>query len=723
MISYPIFRVMKRRAFITQTILLVALLSILTYRILLIGPPALEYLGLSPLVGSTSGCACLTETSLDSGAVPARAMELESGHSESCLLAEIPDADVLPALEVSKDADIQALSKLPVVLESGDKSDLLFPQITWFGQPQYENNHPWREVRYHVPSEFNSAGPLSLKLDCSRVEKNLGPPIFVRPLVHFYRSSAYSDLVSSLKHPGLLAVLVSCCAAALIILVIARARLESLSYGKFFLLLVALTVFVHLRFSPYLYWDEWHVLERLSLDGLGYAFTAHGEHFIPLFFFIYAVQVWLFGDLYVCYLLLSCLLLSTCGFLLSLLLERTVKCCGYEKPVTKASRILSIFYVLNSLHSEAMHWAFVQCVLLEEVLVILGLLAVLSFIKEGRVLALVLVSACCFLSPLSFANGFSLPLQIGLLFLAHSVCHSKWDRDYFGCCPQVLINWLKSGLALCAAIAIGTGSSALLYALNTKRVGHGISEANLWGHLDAVLRYVFVGTQLGTVLRGLSFWVGLALESPAQALSRFLPVGFSAEVTLASAGLGISLLLLLLGLLLLPKNRLWTLGIWSLGQLFMFSAMLLPALGRWQFGLVQSLSLRYQSLALIGLVIVLLPISLGMLNRQRTLTLTFNLLLWLVVSVQLWMGSRFDYFTGKGIANREFVGKLVLWKEALDASGPGNASQSYEGQATAIEGLYPVMPSELTPAKRPDDIYSTIKYLNGNRSTGCVVDK
>ena len=84
------------------------------------------------------------------------------------------------------------------------------------------------------------------------------------------------------------------------------------------------------------------------------------------------------------------------------------------------------------------------------------------------------------------------------------------------------------------------------------------------------------------------------------------------------------------------------------------------------------------------------------------------------IAAHLVLGVRFNYFTEKGIANRQFVAQLKDWNTLLREE-TGGKPVAYEGTGTKLAGKYPKLLDTVTPGRHPDDIYLTLHRLNPKR--------
>ncbi|MCC6220727.1 MAG: hypothetical protein IT291_05755 [Deltaproteobacteria bacterium] len=575
----------------------------------------------------------------------------------------------------------------------------------------------WKKFRVSLPEKF--AGEMfTIKI----IDSSLPNSILVRNRINFYKNALGIDLAESAVLRGaILAIVV----VMLVVLLISLRQFYFTCRFRFFGFLIfffVASVLVQMRPSVYFYWDEWHFMERLSQLGIKGAVYSHNEHFLPLFFLYYYFQTRLFSDSYLLYIICGLLIHALNAVLLLLLLSRINL---LSKPFVnvRAARLLSLLFLISGLHVEVLQWAFEQSILLFICVSLVSMLAALEFADSGKFRNLIALGLSGLLAPMLFGAGFIIPFQIAF------VCSLSG-----GASKQRLVR-IVAAVVVCA---VGSGFAGVAYYLNKEGAGHGIGDANMFGDPMAVLKYIFVATQLGTVLRGLGLFPTLERQAP-QKLFEILSIrtdALSPEVFIAYFGLAVSVALLVV-CAIEKEGRFDRIRLWVMGQLLMCSQLLLPALGRWQFGLVQSLYLRYQYGALIGLFVALLPAVSYLLSwvqcggalegDRKTARVPSNLVrnalhivLVFVMSTNVYIGlqccnvfvgAQSDNLTSRGKANRSFAFQLVEWNALLSSEGISSES-SYEGKGSSLAGNQPTMPEVLTPQRHPNHIFQVLKWLN-----------
>ena len=484
---------------------------------------------------------------------------------------------------------------------------------------------------------------------------------------------------------------------AFALLVLCRsAHFAGLSTAKLLLLFFVVSFGVHFRISAFLFWDEIYLLEQfMRRGGFSGVIYRHNEHFLPLFFSWFYAQCCLFGDSYSLMLLVSNIIHALNGVLLAALLERLIP----ERPgLRTAARITALLFLISGLHAETMQWAFEQCLLLAQTATFLAMLAAIEFVRSGQARFALGAAAATAIAPLLFANGFIAAPQIALLLvlISHPLLSNRQR--------------LLRTVTVLAVIGLATLIPIGLYLIFKKGVGSGIDNARPFEDLQKLFDYLLVGTQLGGVLRGLGLFPFFANTDPASLLTG----PDRPEPLLATWGFLASLALLTYSLWKRPRGEAFR--IWSLGQLIIITSMLLPAFGRWQYGMEQSLSLRYHYATIVGLAILLFPLLAGSalstnIQKRRAAPTLGAALLILYFAVQLKAGNNY-LVTPFGPTHRAYAAQLRDWNINLRALG---AVTSYEAAGTALEGQHPLHPHSFTSQRHPDEVYRALNWLDPER--------
>ena len=471
---------------------------------------------------------------------------------------------------------------------------------------------------------------------------------------------------------------------------------------------------VHFRADAFFYFDEWHVIMRFRELGSAAFFASHNEHFLPLFFFLFYLETILFADRYALYLILSLAVHTSNALLLSSLLSRLG---GSSAQARTIARILSLFYLVSSLHAEVLHWAFIVAVLFCQTATLICLNSAWDFVADGKPRQAVIAFWAVFLAPLLFGNGFVLPGQMaGLALLA----------VFFAQPGQTTLETrLKRLSQLILGSAVFVGACALLYWTYRRGIGHSLEQVQPFDNLNAVMRYMLVGTGLGTILRGAGLYCSLAPDAAREIGVSFIPHYISPLMAFSLLGLGLSIALALPIIRSTEKRKGFSL--WLFGLFWIVISFVLPALARWTSGELQALSLRYHSLAVAGLFILALPAAKlaieGLLKgsvlkrlplrgkqlgfaagRKHPAIFVSGLLfflLWAHLASQLRLGLTYAIFAEFGAKHRNYVAQLAAWQGA-----------KREDIRTEME---PLLPKSITPGSSPQQIYQTLNWLSPSR--------
>jgi len=430
--------------------------------------------------------------------------------------------------------------------------------------------------------------------------------------------------------------------------------LATLSNAGFFLLLTLLAFLFHYRSGLFYHWDEWNALDRFVAQGFDAAFLSHNEHFLPLFFITYFSQISIVGLNYWALIVVSLLLHSFNALLLSIFLTRLADAVeSFKTSHTQiAARLIAALYLISALHSETLQWAFEQSLVLRQIASIVSLLAALSYLKHGKASALAISLVMTLLAPFLFGSGLLLPVEMLLLVAFLYIASTSLDISFYSRSRKLLF----SSFALLIPVL-------LIYYLNRKGAGHTVDDMKLQGGLLQIFSYIFCASQFGTVLRGVGFYPSLELDAASNFLPLFIRARISAEIFFSLSGTAISIALLLL--YRRSEHRRRNVSLWLFGQCWILLSFILPALGRWQYGLIQSLSLRYQYTALVGLALVAMPLVLEFLehiwqNPKRKQWQRFGFIyLAYHCGLAAILAYHFIYYTEKGSQNKQYIHQLL----------------------------------------------------------------
>jgi len=568
----------------------------------------------------------------------------------------------------------------------------------------------WREHTLSLGDVANKS--ISLVLSQHNLAKP-GEKVSVRSRVEYYDRA----IPAQTSLPWLLLIALPLATGALLFFFLFVAQASNLKFAAF---LLFSTFVVHFRQEVFFYWDEWHVLMRYAKMGWGGAIYTHNEHFLPLFFAFYQGLARALGDYYLLFIFISLCIHSLNACLLARLLERLAGDWSHRR---EASRLLAFLFALSALHAEALQWAFEASLLLAQTTCLYGLLQAWDGVTTRSPKKLFVGALSCGLSPLFFGNGFATAFQLAAVLCLGALFVETQGRDSHARARlKKRFRWCFAALSSSAFVFAGV---AALYIYFRDGSGHTVEDARPFENLDAVVEYLIVGTGLGTILRGIGLYPILQPAAAPIALTHLLPWipfldSYKATPDLVFGWIGILTAFVLLLVSCTRGQAAKTLRITAIGLVFMVSALLLPAFGRWQLGAQQSLSLRYHYPALCGLCIFLLPLFCRMLRlayekHNRLLTSGLISILTLSVCAQLSAAAFFHHFTAAGRSNREFISQMQSWNEFRTASPK---KISWEGHKTKSSGLQPLMPPNLTPGMHPDDIAKVIHWLSPDKYQG-----
>ena len=247
------------------------------------------------------------------------------------------------------------------------------------------------------------------------------------------------------------------------------------------------------------------------------------------------------------------------------------------------------------------------------------------------------------------------------------------------------------------------GCAAYQYSIHKEGFGHTLddklSSFDPWRDMKAAIEYIAVGSQFGGVLRGLALFPSIKPYA-SHSLEMYIPInGVYSELILAAVGTCVSLAILGFLFFCKTEERHTAITLWFLGQALLFANVLLPAIARYNFGLVQSLALRYQSAATLGLAImvwgILITLRACYTNPNGLVwmwgkILSLSLLFWCVLAVMMW--TKFDEWSSKGAQNYLFLEKQQAWRTERGLHRVTSARRWFEA---------PTLPNHLSPALSP----------------------
>ncbi len=457
-----------------------------------------------------------------------------------------------------------------------------------------------------------------------------------------------------------------------------------------FIVYLFLAIAVHLRFGPYFYWDEWKVIERFADRNIAALFLTHNEQFVPFFFAFYFIEVLLFGDHYFLFLILSLTLHALNALLVSLFFRKVLRA---VPSATVISLLLGGMFVISGVHAEVLHWSILQLIELSFATTLAALLASFHYLDSPNRKTLLMLGGAVIVSPLFYAGGF---ITIGLLLVLGITCFPILNREK---------GYRTRFLTVLFISVVSLGVSALLYLLNRSGVGRSVNYETfntMLHHLMEIPRWLFVGSQLGTVLRGGSIFVNVDTTEQAFFFSMLVAMG-----TLVYAGF----------IFCFSNDRKTDLGLIIVGEIVVILFLLLTAIGRVSFGVLSALEFRYHYGSVLGLLLIVSPL-LRIIQRQSKKSAKLNvgfliLFLWTVFQVRF--SSEFYRYSNTGRTNRNFVIELAEWNKLL-RSLYRDQKVRYTGAGTELYGLFPIVPQDFAPQFYEASACKTVNFITHNKT-------
>ena len=443
--------------------------------------------------------------------------------------------------------------------------------------------------------------------------------------------------------------------ALLITLLFCSVFTREISALKILLLFIVGANAIHFRPDAFFHMDEWTALERFFSASWKTAFAPHNEHFIPLFMLFYYAEALLSHGQYHILLAISLVLHGANALLLTCLLNKLLP---GEERFSAASVILGSFYLLSGLHAEAMQWAMVQSTTISITLTLVALLAAVNYLHSGCRRHLIWLTLCLISAPLFFGGAIIVFFQV--LLIASLVQRSEAAA-------------LRPMLDVLIGSAVFVAACYLIYGNAGLKLSPPDWKSFFW--------YLTLGTQYGTIVRGLGLTPLLAaLELSPNSVSA-VGLGFAANAALLIYSLRVKTLM--------PRS----LQFWLFGNILIILPILLTAFGRVELGAEHSLALRYHSVALIGLAFLLTPplwhIS-SKLTEPESSTLFNRLCLAAAVCYlfsQLHFAAGFTYYWKNGYRLQNFLTQVAHWNESLERD---DKAVPFEGTGSEYHGLYPM---------------------------------
>ncbi len=623
-------------------------------------------------------------------------LELQADGDSACNEVVLPSPDLNSALvwPTASNNLCSFNAKIPNLLRGASRATLVL-QISGEGSLLFSlwNESRIVELKSKEFKEYSfeiGNGMYALDDSAEISIKKISGESFVRKRVEFYSDtyigpkvvSRHLDNLSYLKL-GLLTILLF-----LFLYILVYGDINSRHY----LTTVALSALFFLSPKLFYYFDEWHVLERFSKLGFPGVIYTHNEHSIIAFFVWYYALVRFFGENYLGLLLVSIILHVLCAFSL----EKLLLTYRLDRRAVRAS---AMFFCFSSLHIEVLQWAFEQSIILSCISGLWGLIFIRRWLQSSLFRHLLLASSLLMFSPLFFGNGFIFfPIAACLIFFEF-----RFSR-------------IKRYVLPCLTMLVLSSVPVFIYRyLKSTSAGHGVGDIGGQFSSFNFFSYMLTGTGLGTIGRGLGIYPNLTLSSMQtffyEVFGFYIPWfdqqvinGLSVE---SSVGLYLWSALILILVIIFYFNKQSRLYVITslLGLVILLFSFILPAIGRAELGILQSLALRYQYSAMLGFSMMLCPIFyLFLLNRASKLLFYVLALFWMFE--QAYLNQTFTYFTDYGSVHRNYVSSLFDWeREAMPQDG-----MPYEGLGE-MKGLFPLAKSSIAPGLHPKQVLDTTKWL------------
>jgi len=592
----------------------------------------------------------------------------------SCVSEPIPVYGNRVEIEYSAVSGKRSAKKMKIALErpSGET-------IEEFSPSNYDGDLHLHSVNF---SEDISAVRLRLSADVDADEY-----VRIRNRLNFYQRSRLQG-VSGMLSEGLPSIVVTA-AFALALLFVFRITSNGALPIRFVVLLAAAAL---LHYRPYLTFsfDEWYLLDRIVDYGFGAAAISHNEHFIPLAITLYTLEHSLFGGTYWAYIAVSLFIHTATAIALSGLFQRLLPDFA-EK--SSAAHLLGCLFLINGLHAEALQWCMCQGTLLATLASVLALNAAFDYCVLQKISALLRLCAWCIAAIFSFAGAFVLPFQIAAIALRTRMTKRTWA-------------------IIALAISVTFSASFFAYTHAKDAGGLKILEPELASAPD-LFRYVAGGTQFGTVFRGLGFYPRVEHRPLAKFLPSTIVEEYGEELPLAALGTVVSLAILAYYFFYSSgeamRRRIW---FWVTGELFLTLPFLITSVARARFGTDYAIrSLRYQTPATLGLMILIAPLVCDLLSRMTFASssgrrLAAGAALFAYCFGQLWFVMHFNTFRDIDFSGRRYEQQLLQWRSLSGgkfepsfeeiAASPGNYPVLYSGVREKAEAvLTPIHPEKI----------------------------
>lgn len=406
------------------------------------------------------------------------------------------------------------------------------------------------------------------------------------------------------------------------------------------LLLCSIAILSHFVGNLTFHWDEWDLLWRFSQNGFGTIFKAHGAHTIPLFLLFYLIEIFIVKLYYPVILLVSISLIVLNSFSI----VRYFDALGISKNLNQKSlKIIQILFIVSSIHVESAQWAFIQCVLIQNILTLESTSFACHWLRNGKSKNLIFALLFYFLAPLvqgtGFITAFLIPFSLSFIFL------SKNTKDLS------LRQTAKKIFQISLYILAITLIQIIIYISlgNPKESFASSGQSN--NSLNDMIDFFLFGTLGSGFLKIFSFFQELPYNTNFTDfyinLTGFKSSIFGSTPEKKLTSIAFCFLIFVITLNnLLSKDKLKSnlTIIFSLALISIF--FILPTLGRHHFGLAASVHLRYQISCIVGFLLLISETLDLLLFKSKNFRLRncVILLLCLHVFIQVKMQNSFDHF-------------------------------------------------------------------------------
>ncbi len=544
--------------------------------------------------------------------------------------------------------------------------------------------------------------------------------VSIRGRVNFYKVPVgllkLQNRLKQSRHNWVVPIALSIGFAFCVLLLLPRASTLT-RFGLYFLS----TFIVHFRFGPFFYVDDWQYLERIAEHGVMSVFLTQNEHFIPIFSSLFYLQIKLFADNYSAFIILNLLCHAANGLLFEAVLRRLI---GARRHAESIARTLSYLYIICGLHAQVLQWLTCQSTVLAMSLRFLCMICAWDYVSHGKRSRLWGALAAGVLGPFVFGGNFALAIELPALFLViwYSSERVSIREGLQALFRSVIIRRSATLLSILAVFFVG---QFILYMNFQRGSGVFLDEAQTPDMWEA-LRYVLLGSQYGTIARGLGISNSISFEYLANVYKPHLPGVLPFDLYLSSLGLVANLCLVFYYLKTKP-DRYKRLSVWFLGQILVVLPFAMTVFHRLRWGVAYSFQMRYYTVTMIGLAVMLIPICIDLvewwhsretswapIRRTSFASLVTALLVFHIYSSTA-MSSKYVDRTLDGHRNKIYYDQLDDWNKRLGRT-PGKTDIPFAGLGSPYEGLQPLFyqtyggfPTTAAHSERdPDTIWKLI---------------